>query len=715
MNRVTTAEPPDTGTPAGGGVEPPDSGARSPGWATAARQVKWLVVVIWLALVLVTGPLDGKLTGVENNDATSYLPRSAESTQALDVLNRAAGGPSGPVATVVYARSGGLTDADRARVDADRGNLGAYAEGGTVGPGVPSTDGGAVLLTVPLKRGTSGDQTIDVVHQMRSIVKRDSPPGLQVSVTGQAGQLADLLGSFGSINNTLLLVTILAVAVVLLLTYRSPVLWLVPLLCVGIAYTVAGGVLYVLASQAGLTVSSESAGILPALMFGAGTDYALLLIARYREELHLHRDRHAAMRRALRRAVPAMLASASTVVLGLLCLLVAQLNSDRGLGPVGAVGIASAFLAMTTLLPALLVVFGRWLFWPFTPRYSAATTGPDHRAWERIGAWIAARPRTIWISVAVVLLLLSAGLTQAKIGLNESQTFRVPMDSVTGQALLAAHYPPGLSDPTIVVARSSGAQAVADAARGTSGVVTLLPTRPLGDYAVITVVLADSPDSIAAEDTVARLRQAVHAVPGADAMVTGTTAVSLDTRDAAVVDERTVFPLVLLVVLVVLVVLLRALVAPLLLIATVVLSFGAALGASTLLFQRVLGFGALDFSVPLLGFVFLVALGVDYNIFLMTRAHEEVADRGHAPGLLRALAMTGGVITSAGIVLAATFSALAVLTLVSLVQLGMLVALGVLLDTFIVRSVLVPALGLDVGRAIWWPSRLGREEPAGRS
>jgi len=453
--------------------------------------------------------------------------------------------------------------------------------------------------------------------------------------------------------------------------------------------------------------TARAAGCSPSSCSGVGTDYALLLVARYREELHRYGDRHVAMAEALRRSGLTLAASAATVVLGLLCLLLADVNATRSLGAVGAIGIVAAFLLMVTLLPALLVILGRWVFWPAIPRHG--TPVPVERSiWGRIGNAVARRPRSVWAGAALVLTGLAVAASGLTVGLSQPEMFRDAPESVLAQADLAAHYPAGESAPTEVAIRAAAAPAAAAAIGATPGVSRVGPPLPSADEALakLTVVLDDAPDSAAAEATVQRLRTTLAEVPGAAALVGGSTGLTLDLQEASATDRAVIVPLVLVVVLLVLVVLLRAVVAPLVLLATVVLSYFAALGAATVLLEWGWGIGAVDHSAPLIGFVFLVALGVDYNIFLMTRVQEEVRRHGHRAGVLRGLATTGGVITSAGVVLAATFAVLASLPLVSLIGIGVLVGVGVLLDAFVVRSLVVPALALDLGRRTWWPSRL---------
>ncbi len=475
----------------------------------------------------------------------------------------------------------------------------------------------------------------------------------------------------------------------LLITYRSPVLWLMPVLSAGVALATAQGLIYLLARH-GLTVNAQSAGILLVLVFGAGTDYALLLTARYREELRRHEDRHEAMAVALRRAGPAIIASAGTVIVSLLTLTIAELASTASLGPVLAIGVGVALLAMMTLLPALLVIFGRWLFWPVKPGHGTkepTTTG----FWARAGRRIAIRPRVVWAVTAVILGAMALGLTGLKAGgLTTAQGFRHTPDSVVGQTVIDQHFPAGAGQPVVVIGNEPAGAQLASALRATPGITSVVGPFSRASHAYLQGTLTTAPDSQAAYNTIDRVRAAVHAVPGANALV------------------AVIIPVILTVVFLILALLLRALIAPIMLIATVVLSFAAALGVSALTFNHVFNFGGADTSFPLFVFVFLVALGIDYNIFLMTRVREEAGTHGPRHGALTGLAATGGVITSAGAVLAGTFAALATLPVTFLAELGFAVAFGVLLDTIVVRSVLVTALNLDLGRWNWWPSKFAR-------
>jgi RND superfamily putative drug exporter len=678
----------------------------------AGRWGKWVVLAFWVAVFAVAGPLAGKLNSAQQNDSSAWLPNNAESTQVVDLAKRFSPSDVFP-ALVVYERTDGtVTAADQAKVAADVKRFAGVQDvtGKVIGP-IPAKDGRALQVVVPIKvaeEGNGWEELAPRIEEMRSIARADAG-GLGVYVTGPAGYFADFSKVFSGFDSTLLYITAAIVIVILLLTYRSPVLWLLPLTTVFVALTAAQAVIYLLARDAGLTVNAQSAFILTVLVFGAGTDYALLLTARYREELRRHADRHEAMAVALGRAAPAIIASGFTVILSLLTLLVAELNSTKSLGPVMAIGIAVGLCAMITLLPALLVIFGRWVFWPRRPTLGSAE--PTERGlWARIGQRMARRPRVVWIVTAVVLGALALGVTQLEAnGLQSKDSFRTDPEAVKGEAVLARHFPAGEGNPVQVIGNAEAAPQLQQAVSATPGVTAVTRPQVRDGYAYLEGTLTSSADSQAGFDTVDQLRDRVHAIPGADAKVGGGSAVNLDIQRATRHDRNLVVPLVLVVVLVILGLVLRAIVAPLLLVATVVLSFGAALGVSALAFDHLFGFAGADPAFPLWTFVFLVALGTDYNIFLMTRVHEEARHHGTRRGALIGLAATGGVITSAGIVLAGTFAALGTLPLVFITEIGFAVAFGVLLDTFVVRSVLVTALNLDVGRWIWWPSGLHRK------
>ena len=674
----------------------------------AGHRSKYAVLVFWLVALFAAAPLAGKLQGAEKNDSSAWLPVSAESTQVFNLQGEFQPKDVFP-AVVVYERPSGLTAADRAKVGGDVGKL-AELDGVTkvVGP-IPARDGQALQVLVPVNLGTDGwNKASGAVDHIRAISTADSG-GLSVAITGPLGYAGDSANAFKGIDGVLLYGTIIVVVALLLITYRSPVVWLLPVISAGTALMSAEAVIYLLARHAGLTVNAQSAGILTVLVFGAGTDYALLLIARYREELRRHADRHEAMREALHRAGPAIIASAATVAIGMLTLYVAQMNSTKGLGPVLAIGVAVGLLAMVTLLPAILVLCGRWIFWPVKPRYGSAeptATG----LWARVGGGIARRPRVVWVVTALVLGGLALGLTDLKAhGLTNAQSFTKVVDSVRGEQVLARHFPAGAGSPVVVIGNAQAAAQVRAALAGSGGVTDVTEPVVKGDLAYVEGTLTDPADSAAAYATVDRVRAAVHAVPGAEAKVGGGSAINLDIQRASTRDRNVIIPIVLAVVFVILALLLRALVAPLVLMATVVLSFGAALGISALVFDHVFGWAGADTSFPLFVFVFLVALGIDYNIFLMTRVREEAQRHGTRRGAMVGLAATGAVITSAGAVLAGTFGVLGTLPLVGFAEIGFAVAVGVLLDTIVVRSVLVTALNLDIGRWIWWPSALVRQ------
>ncbi|GIG21407.1 putative membrane protein ActII-3 [Cellulomonas chitinilytica] len=679
------------------------------GWITH-RYAKFVVIAFWLVVVALLGPLAGKLTSAQDNDAKSWLPGDAESTEVIDVASTFVSENTIP-AVIVYDRPGGLTQDDLSAIQADVAEFSSLdtLDGEVIGP-VPSEDGEAVQVIVPLDLGKDGwDLAADAVADLRATAE-DGANGMGVYVTGPAGQAADSSAAFEGIDGTLLYAAGAVVIVILLLTYRSPVLWLLPVVSAVVALTVAQAVIYVLADRYDLTVNAQSAGILTVLVFGAGTDYALLLVARYREELRHHTDRHEAMAVALHRAGPAIIASGATVTVGMLCLLFATMNSTAGLGPVAAVGIVVALAVMTTLLPALLVTCGRWVFWPRAPHVGDREP-TENGFWARVGGRIEKRPRGTWIVTAGILLVACVGIAQLNaVGLSNEDSFTTTQPSIEGEKVLSAHFAGGAGTPVVVIANADEADAVATAFKGVDGIEPSSVSEPVvkGDLAYIEGTLTSAPDSQAAYATVDRARDELHAVPDADAKVGGATATNLDVQRAAAYDSKIIIPIILVAVFVILMILLRAIVAPLVLVGTVVLSFGAAIGVSALIFRHVFGYAGADTSFPLFVFVFLVALGIDYNIFLMTRVREEAIRVGHHRGSLVGLAATGGVITSAGLVLAGTFAVLGTLPLVSFAEIGFAVAFGVLLDTIIVRSVLVTALNLDIGKTMWWPSALAK-------
>ena len=670
------------------------------------RRTKYLVVVFWLIVIALLGSLAGKLQGAERNDASSYLPASAESTQELNLQAKFTSPNLNP-AVVVYTRASGITAADVRKATADARSFATLpaVHGRVTGP-FPSRDHQALETVIGAVLGYNSNIS-GFINGVNTTAARGDP-GLAVHITGPAASAADEIKIFKGIDSTLLFATLAVVIALLLLTYRSPVLWLLPIVSAGVALTVAEAVIYLL-TQHGLTVNGQSAGILVVLVLGAGTDYALLLIARYREELRRHEDRHVAMAVALRRAGPAIIASAATVIAGMVCLLAADSADISGLGPVAAIGIVVGLIAMVTLLPALLVICGRWLFWPIRPRFGTAEPTASG-VWAKTGNAIAGRPRLVWTVTAVLLAAASLGLIGFKVGsLTTAQSFRGTPASVAGEQVLARHFPAGAGEPVAVIGNAAAEGPLRSALARTSGIAAVSPPVTKDGLVYLQGTLTSQPVGQAAFTTVDRVRAAVHQVPGADAKVGGGTAVTMDVENYATRDRNVIIPLVLLVVMIILGLLLRAVVAPLVLIGTVILSFGAALGLSALAFRHLFGFAGEDTSAPLFIFVFLVALGIDYNIFLMTRVREETITSGPRRGAITGLAATGGVITSAGAVLAGTFAMLGTLPLVEFTEIGFAVAVGVLLDTIIVRSVLVTALTLDIGRWMWWPSRLARQ------
>ena len=682
------------------------------------RRGKWVVLALWVIVIVGLAPLAAKLTDAEKNDAASWLPGQAESTQVIQLQKDFV--PETAPAVIVFTRPGGLTAADTAAVrrstEAMRGMTAHGIEGSrTAGPVLDRPqDPRAAEVIVPIATEESGWTSVeDAVSDLRDTAEQGTD-GLQVHITGPGGYASDSSKAFAGIDGTLLYAALAVVVVILLFTYRSPSLLLVPVISVVVALFTAEALIYLLARHAGLVVNAQSAGILTVLVFGAGTDYGLLLVARYREELRRHEDRHEAMALALHRAGPAIIASAATVALSMLCLLAADMNSTSGLGPVAAIGVAVALAAMVTLFPALLVIAGRWVFWPAVPH--VGTPEPTATGvWSRIGQRISRRPRRVWVTTAVVLGALGFGLFALQAdGLAQADTFTNTPDSVVGQRIQDRYFPAGGGQPMVVIADAGSAAEVTAALRKVPGVDPATVGTPQGvtpqkdGKVYLEATLTDRADTDAARGTVARARTALHAIPGADAKVGGGSAVLKDTSEASTRDNVLLIPLILVVVTLILAVLLRAVVAPLVLIGTVVLSFAAALGVSALAFRHVFDYAGEDTSFPLFVFVFLVALGIDYNIFLMTRIREESVRLGTRKGVLTGLAATGGVITSAGLVLAGTFAVLGTLPVVGFAEIGFAVAFGVLLDTFVVRSVLVSAITLDLGDRVWLPSRLAR-------
>jgi RND superfamily putative drug exporter len=817
----------------------------------AGRRSKWIVFAIWFVAIFIAAVpanLPGKFEDAESNEATSYLPGDAESTAALNATESLQNGEIAP-AVIIYRRDSSLTAADRRTIEEDVGKMtevrypGVIADGATAAsggrkqargpaakaalaalppgcagptstvPGQPadyapfvgpvcSRDGKAAIVSAYINANGEGERIVDPVKDWRDAIT-DPGGGLEVKITGGAGFSADAIEVFEGINGTLLLAAVSLVIFLLIVIYRSPMFFLIPLASVLFAETLSRSIGYGV-SELGVTINGQSSSIMSVLVLGAGTDYALLLVARYREELHRTVDKHEAMRTALASAGPAIFASAATVIAALLCLTIAKVNGTAGLGPIAAIGIACAALSMLTLLPALLTIFGRRAFWPFVPhtpetapsvegisdqarrkivegsalgalvrvvlacllilfppvlilvllnwilgrlsgrRIPSLIVGPldraiftpyeirrhrlehaadvTHGVWARVGKRVAVSPRRVIGGSLALLLILCGGFAFFSTELTSEDSYRTEVESVEGQHLLDKSFPSGTTALTdVVVPARAEVPSVRRSVAQVEGVEAVSPPVAEGNSGVLVqAILEPNPYSTEAFDLVDPIRDAAHsAAPGA--LIGGPTAVEFDVRDAAGWDSIVIPPLILIVVLLILIVLLRAVAAPLVLIGTVILSFLAALGFGYFVIDLIFGFPGSDPSLPLFAFVFLVALGVDYNIFLIARAREEAIAHGSEQGILRALAVTGGVITSAGIVLAGTFSVLAVLPLTFLTEIGFVVAFGVLLDTFLVRSVLVPAIALALGDKFWWPSDLSRggdevsppREPAG--
>ncbi len=676
----------------------------------AGRRSKFVAIGAWILLVAGLAPFAGKFEGAQKNEPSSFLPKDAESVEVLQAAQRFRSGDA-TIATIVFYDPSGLNGAERQAIETALDGLasGAVPSGGRAAPPRYSSDGNAAVAAVPIVAEGDANVLVDAVDAIRSTLETSVPPTVETKVTGPAGFSADASAAFEGINSTLLFATVALVFVLLILIYRSPIFWVLPLFAVLLAEGMVRGLGYGL-TQAGVVINGQTGGILLVLVFGAGTDYALLLTARYREELVRREDRHEAMQVALVRAGPAMLASAGTVVAALLCLMLASVNSTAGLGPVGALGVSVAAAAMLTLLPGLLLVGGRRAFWPYVPRVGGGARPARRRgAWERLGRWIQRRYRAVWIVAGLGLGALALGLLTLDDNLTTANSFRGSVESAQGQKLIAQSFPAGTSAPTVVLVRDRERLAAALAAARSAEGVASVGQPELGDTgARFRVTLTSDPFGEEAFRLVPGLRADLRAAVGQSVLVGGPTAEETDLRNAIERDTKVLVPLVLMVVFTILILLLRSLIAPLVLIASVVLSFLAALGGSLLLYELFADFPGEDPSYPLFAFIFLVALGIDYNIFLMARVHEEAFELPTRAAMLKGLAVTGGVITSAGIVLAGTFAVLAVLPLVALTQIGVTVAFGVLLDTFVVRSILVPAVTIDLDERIWWPSALAR-------
>ncbi|MGO3648964.1 MMPL family transporter [Agrococcus casei] len=698
-----------------------------------------VLIIAWLVGASIGGPYFGKVSEVSTNDQTSYLPESADATQVQGLLDDFLGSDSIP-AVVVFASDDELSDETLADLEATVADL-PEIEGVTdeLSPLIPSEDGLAAQAFVPIS--TDAD-TGDVLDEIKVALNATAPAGVTAYVTGPAGFTADLAAGFAGIDGILLAVALGAVLIILIIVYRSLLLPVAVLATSLSALTVALLTVWWLAKAESLLFSGQTQGILFILVIGAATDYALLYVARYREQLRITESRGQATMSALRGSIEPILASGGTVIAGLLCLMLSDLKSNSSLGPVASIGILFAMAAALTLLPAILYAFGRAAFWPRRPKFDPAAVEAEHGMPSKgVWAWLARiikrRPRVIWLATTALLLLGAVGALQLNAqGVAQSALVLGASDARDGQAELGEHFPGGSGSPANVVTDEGQFDETADALLAIEGVDSLSVvaddspsgTAPVTEDGIgaigppgtpapeptavdgkvmLQATLSDAADSNAATETVLQMRESIEA-EGLNALVGGTTATAIDTNEASIHDRNLIIPIVLVVILLILMVLLRSVLAPVLLVLTTVVSFGTAMGVSAIVFNHVFEFPGADPAVPLYGFVFLVALGIDYNIFLMTRVREESVKHGTREGILRGLGVTGGVITSAGMVLAATFAALSVIPILFLVQIAFIVAFGVLLDTFLVRALLVPALSYDIGKKIWWPSKLSR-------
>ena len=712
------------------------------------RKALWIAIVsilVWLSIGGFAGGAFSKISTVQENDNSAFLPDSAESTIAGEVLVKFSS-QDDQLFPALLLLLGDLNPATNAQAFEKVNQYSAtllsktlpetgkplstyFAQGVPLTP-IPSADGKAILINAQLDFAVA-DANVDgepvfpkIIEFIREDMEKEfTSAGITTHVTGPAGLFADLFEAFGSIDTRLLQTTLIVVAIILIVVYRSPVLWILPLFTAASALGIATMIVYYLAREDIIDLNGQTQGILDVLVLGAATDYALLLIARYREELHQHQSRFDAMRIALRGVVEPIIASGSTVIAGLMVLLLSDLSSNRGLGPVGSIGIASSMLAVLTLLPALLIIFGRWIFWPKIPRFDEV----DEKLsglWSKVGNLVDRRPRAVWISTALALLIFAGFSTTLKSdGLSQSEAFTTRTDSVIGLERLGEHFPSGEGTPVEIVVDQADIASAAAAIGRVSTVASVIPLtnvdpltqRPTSELKVVDgkvvlyATLKVAPDSAEGKESIPLIRQAAKAV-NSNILVGGQSAIGYDVDQSSRRDNRVIIPIVLLLIAVILGFLLRSIFAAALLLGTVVLSFAATLGVCALVFDNVFGFAGTDAAFPLFAFIFLVALGIDYNIFLMTRVREESLKIGTRAGIIKGLTVTGGVITSAGIVLAATFGVLGILPLVFLAELGFAVAFGVLLDTIIVRSLLVPALVREIGPKIWWPSKLQHQE-----
>jgi len=719
------------------------------------RRLIWVaagVTVVWLLISSAAGPLFGNLSSVQKNDNSKFLPANSEASKASDAIATFADNTTnnqfptlvlfeGKVDTskVIAANAfvqqlvqKDLVDSKGQLVKDAKGNpisipISKYLSPGAQIGAFPSAKNDAILANIPLDSNLSQTNLPDKKPALLAVVttiryyatQYAQANGFVTHTTGLGGLFADLFNSFSGLDTSLLFTTVIVIFFILVVVYRSPFLPFIPLISSVFALTLAGGVIYELAKHNIITLDGQSQGILSVLVLGAATDYSLLLVARYREELHSYEHRVDAMKVAWRGVVEPIVASGSTVALGLLMLLLSQLTNNRGLGPVGAIGIVCAMVTILTLLPALLVLFGRWIFWPKRPKFNTA----DEKLsgiWSKVAKSTERSPRKyLTFSILILVVLAAFASTLHSNGLSTAQSFTKRTDSVIGQEQLTTYFPGGQGQPTQIVVSADKAQEVTSKLQSFPGISQVVPqtvtpivpgqpipaTKIVNGKELLNVTLAYGPDTSAAIKLIPQLRTLVHGIDSTS-LVGGTSAVYNDIDAATRHDQKVIIPVILLLIAIILGLLLRSIIASLLLLVTVVISYYATLGACSIVFHHLFHFAGEDSSFPLFAFVFLVALGIDYNIFLMTRVREESLKHGTRFGMTKGVTVTGGVITSAGIVLAATFSVLSILPLVFLAEIGFAVAFGVLLDTLLVRSILVPALVHSIGPKVWWPSKL---------
>ncbi len=672
------------------------------------RRTKFAVVALWLIVVMALGAAAGRFQDAQKNDSVSYLPSKAESLKAVELEEQQTGEQLPGIQ--VYYRASGLTEEDKRAIEGDAAAINKSRLKLQLGDAVATfaPDDKTAALSVTVISNGDGDDLREVAREIRAVTD-DNPDGLVTKLTGGIGFSDDAIAIFESMDGTALFGAMILVIVLLLLIYRSPILWLMPLISVIFAEMTSRG-LGTLIAESGTTVNGQAAIVMTILIFGVGTDYALLLIARYREELRWHEDRHEAMAFALRKSSPAILASAGTVVLALLTMILGDMNSTSSTGAIGAMGVATVMLSMLTLLPALLLIVGRRSFWPFIPRFESADHFAASDFWSKIASFTFRRRHLVIGGLVLLIGVMSLGWTKYDADLTQTEGYTKAVESVEGSKILEKTLPPGATGPMVLMVKNPAlAQRVADAVEDVNGVVAVAKPVTGKGLARVEATLSYEPYSRATRQVVPRVRQAARAVAGDAVVVGGVTAIDVDVRKAQSRDNKLIIPLALIVVMVILLALLRAVVAPLVLIATVVASFFAVLGVSYVVFDEVFGFAGVDISFPLWVFVFLVALGVDYNIFLMARVREEVEKHGATEGIRRGLVATGGVITSAAVVLAGTFTVLGIMPFVFMAELGFAVAFGVLFDAMLVRSMLVPAIGWELGPKLWWPSKLSHQ------